>query len=397
MSISGRLLHAYRHHEWKQVSVFLSSTIWLALETLIFFPIVFHVWSFLFLIGDQRLICPVWIQSLTNVLNSFWPISLCSKRSSFTKFAWHYNLCHKVKEIVALIDKGIREILHCRYQLFYVSLFMRNHRSWQGMMMGAFLAGVVSAISLASTAKRASSGTMRKNFVQAFGYQLSLLRLTLSNLFCSRAWSTPKAQNGTCGFLLTTQLPFSLRNSSCISGSDSGMRENIFIYKNEQNAWHSLIILPNKNVFFYPCNKRHILLNIFSILPSLSTLDQSTLSFVFMSQWPHNRKTIVRSYIIAHLTHSNHLWRFELFLSKIWYSFIQSLVSMLGVWRCFLKHPLKLLCAGCKVGNITFLLILGPLNTTCLVACFLHELLTEPDIWTICSWTTMHTHVQNDC
>ena len=60
---------------------------------------------------------------------------------------------------------------------------------------------------------------------------------------------------------------------------------------------------------------------------------------------------------------------------------MHSLVSMLGVWRRFLKHPLKLLRAGCKGGKgITFLVILGPLDTTSLVACFLHELSPEPDL-----------------
>ena len=37
----------------------------------------------------------------------------------------------------------------------------------------------------------------------------------------------------------------------------------------------------------------------------------------------------------------------------------------------FLKHPLKILRAGCKGGNITFLVILGSQNTSSLVACFL--------------------------
>ena len=55
-----------------------------ALETYIFFPMVFHVWSFLFFIGDQRLMFPDLLRSFTKVSNSFWPISLFSKRSFLT-------------------------------------------------------------------------------------------------------------------------------------------------------------------------------------------------------------------------------------------------------------------------------------------------------------------------
>ena len=61
-----------------------NSRIWPLLDTLIFFPMVFQVWSFLFFIGDQRLISPDWMRSFTNFSNRFWPISHCSKRSSFT-------------------------------------------------------------------------------------------------------------------------------------------------------------------------------------------------------------------------------------------------------------------------------------------------------------------------
>ena len=48
--------------------------------------------------------------------------------------------------------------------------------------------------------------------------------------------------------------------------------------------------------------------------------------------------------------------------------------STQGFCRCFLKYPVKCLRAGCKSGNIVFLVLLGPLNTTSLVACFLHEM-----------------------
>ena len=55
-----------------------------ALETFIFFPMVSHVLSFLFFIGDQRLMFPDLMRSFTKVSNSFWPISLYSKRSFLT-------------------------------------------------------------------------------------------------------------------------------------------------------------------------------------------------------------------------------------------------------------------------------------------------------------------------
>ena len=41
------------------------------------------------------------------------------------------------KTVVPLYE-GIREIMNCGYYLFYVFLFARNHRSWQGVMMSTF-------------------------------------------------------------------------------------------------------------------------------------------------------------------------------------------------------------------------------------------------------------------
>ena len=82
------------------------------------------------------------------------------------------------------------------------------------------------------------------------------------------------------------------------------------------------------------------------------------------------------SYITTFVTNSDNMARLTLCFSTIWDVFTPSLVPMLGFWRHFLKHPLKLLCAVCTSGNITFLVLLGHLNISSLVACFLHDLLT---------------------
>ena len=45
-----------------------------------------------------------------------------------------------------------------------------------------------------------------------------------------------------------------------------------------------------------------------------------------------------------------------------------------GLLAFFFKYLVKRVRAGGKSGNIVFLVLLGPLNTTSLVACFLHEM-----------------------
>ena len=45
-----------------------------------------------------------------------------------------------------------------------------------------------------------------------------------------------------------------------------------------------------------------------------------------------------------------------------------------GLLAFFFKYLVKRVRAGCKSGNIVFLVLLGPLNTTSLVACFLQEM-----------------------
>ena len=134
-----------------------------------------------------------------------------------------------------------------------------------------------------------------------------------------------------------------------------------------------LPLLIRMVLFFYPCNNGRILSNVFSILPSLSALNQP-LGASFSCQSNHvTAKEWVRSYIIAYLTHSNNLQRLEPCVSKIRYGFIQSIVSMLVVCRVFLKLTLTFLRAGCKDGNITHFVTLGPLNTISPLVCFLHK------------------------
>ena len=76
------------------------------------------------------------------------------------------------------------------------------------------------------------------------------------------------------------------------------------------------------------------------------------------------------------MTNSDNMARLTLCFSTIWDIFTPSLVPMLGFWRHFLKHPLKLFRAVCISGNITFVVLLGHLNISSLVACFLHDLPT---------------------
>ena len=91
--------------------------------------------------------------------------------------------------------------------------------------------------------------------------------------------------------------------------------------------------------------------------------------------WPESSR-LIRSYITTFVTNSDNMVRLTLCFSTTWDVFTPSLVPMLGFWRPFLKHPLKLLRAVCISGNITFLVLLGHLNISSLVACFLHDLPT---------------------
>ena len=103
-----------------------------------------------------------------------------------------------------------------------------------------------------------------------------------------------------------------------------------------------LPLLIRMVLFFYPCNIGRILLNVFSILPSLSALNQP-LGASFSCQSNHvTAKQQVRSYIIAYLTYFNNLQRLEPCVSKIRHGFIQNIVSMLVVCRVFFKTHLNI-------------------------------------------------------
>ena len=172
MLISGRLLHVtIMCLNWFLSSC--SSTIWLLLETFIFFHQIFHVWSSLFFIGDQRLMFPNLMRSFAKLSNSFWPISLSSKiffliLLSITPFVV------RLKRLLLFPMKGVVKFFTVAITCS-VFLSPRNHRSWHK---------------------------------EDDAYLIFLY---------SRAWSTPKAQNGTFRFMLTNQLPST--NYSCISGS----------------------------------------------------------------------------------------------------------------------------------------------------------------------------------
>ena len=61
-----------------------NSTTLLSTDTLVFFPVVFHVSSFCFFIGDHRFSLSVWIRSFINTVKSFNPIALWLHISSLT-------------------------------------------------------------------------------------------------------------------------------------------------------------------------------------------------------------------------------------------------------------------------------------------------------------------------
>ena len=165
-----------------------------ALETFIFFPMVFHVWSFLFFIGDQRLMFPDLLRSFTKVSNSFWPISLFSKRSfstllGITTFVttWKRPLFRSMKGFVKLW------IVVITCSMFFSSREITGvDKVWWWVPS---FARVVSATFFASWANQASSGAMRKKLVRAFGFRVtptSPLRLSVSNLFPLKHGPHPK-------------------------------------------------------------------------------------------------------------------------------------------------------------------------------------------------------------
>ena len=59
---------------------------------------------------------------------------------------------------------------------------------------------------------------------------------------------------------------------------------------------------------------------------------------------------------------------------------------MLSFWCHFEKYSLNRLWACCKLGNITFHVIWGPLNTTSTMVCFLHKFPTGAHFWTYAPW-----------
>ena len=220
MSISGRL---FISPSCVQTGFCLScnSTIWPALETLIFFLVVFHVWSFLSFIGDQRLVCSVWIESIFDKCLELFLDNLTLFQKIFLYFAqYHAAFFTRLKRLLLCSVKGLKKfsiaVTNCSMSFSSQEIAEADKVCW---WVPSF-SGVVSAISLASKARRASSGAMRKTLALAFGFRViptSPPETFIERFTCSRAWSAPKAQNDTCRFLLTTQLP--LQNSSYISGS----------------------------------------------------------------------------------------------------------------------------------------------------------------------------------
>ena len=182
-----------------------NSIVWPEIESLIFFPIVFHVWSFLFFIGVQMPNFPDWTRSLTKVSKSFSPMPLCPTRS-FLTFSGATTFVTRLNSSSFSCVKGLAKfpivLTNCA-MFFSLREITEVVKVWWWVP------------SFASSARRASSGAMRKNLVWALGFKVMPTNppdTFMERFICSRAWSAPSPQNGTCKFMFTTQLP--LRNPS---------------------------------------------------------------------------------------------------------------------------------------------------------------------------------------
>ena len=94
----------------------------------------------------------------------------------------------------------------------------------------------------------------------------------------------------------------------------------------------------------------------------------------------------VLSLIMKRLAFSASFVLCDMHATKIFMILNFSLVFMLSFWCHFEKYSLNRLWAGCKLGNITFLVIWGPLNTTSIVVCFLRKFPTGTHFWTYAPW-----------
>ena len=125
ISISGLLLHTIIIRAKRGLSS-RSSTILSAAVTSTTSALVFHVRSFLFFIGDQRLTFQDWNPSFTKQPNSLLPISLFSHKSSFTLSGITTLVC---------VREWIREPFNSGYQLCYTFLFVCQDSCSEVVMM----------------------------------------------------------------------------------------------------------------------------------------------------------------------------------------------------------------------------------------------------------------------
>lgn len=202
--MSGLLLHMTIMHA-KRFRSSCNSTIWPALETVIFFPMVFHVWNFLFFTGDQKLIFPGLIRSFTNDWNSCWPMPFCSKRS-FVTLLGITTFVTTLKRWLLCSMKGFVKfsIVVTNCSMFFSSWEITEaDKVWWWVPSFAKVVPAM-AISLASSARWASSGAMRNNSVREFAFSAiptSPSETFIKGFIYPRTSSAPKyemAHPGSC-------------------------------------------------------------------------------------------------------------------------------------------------------------------------------------------------------
>ena len=167
MLISGRELHTIIMRAKRHLSSCGSNTL-VSTVTLVFFPVVFHVSSFCFFIGDQRFSLPVWIRSFTNTAKSLNPIALWLHRSSLSSSGSTTFITRLNKSAPSWL-KGLVKALIV-FDSFVMFFSSRDATAAVRLWCFPRISCVTPARSLAWFANLASSGAARKNFVLALGF-----------------------------------------------------------------------------------------------------------------------------------------------------------------------------------------------------------------------------------
>ena len=181
----------------KQVSISLQIHSLAGAYNLDFLSYGFPSLKLLFLHG-RPYIDPPWLDAISDECIKEFLTNVALSNKIFLNFLWYYNLCNKVKELVALLGVGICETSHGQFKCSSLREKALRPSRYDDRCLP--FAVDVPAISFASSdARRASSGAMRSNFVP-FGFKLIPTRPpeTFTDRFiCSRAWSAPSAHKAT--------------------------------------------------------------------------------------------------------------------------------------------------------------------------------------------------------